>query len=121
MEGGGEGVILGGDDKLLKTWSTAKVKRLQQIQIRILKSAWSLLKPGGRLVYATCTLNKNENERVVKKALGVDLSVTTGELSLQTIPILRDQEAWRILPSDNSIGFFVSVLDKPNASDIDQL
>jgi 16S rRNA C967 or C1407 C5-methylase (RsmB/RsmF family) len=108
----GEGVILGGNTKLLETWSPAKVKRLQQLQIGILKSAWKLLKPGGRLIYATCTLNKNENERAIKKALGATISVREGALSLSEAPQLRNKEAWRILPSENSIGFFVAALDK---------
>ena len=108
----GEGVILGGNEKLLATWSPAKVKRLQQLQIGILKSSWKLLKPGGRLMYATCTLNKNENERVIKKALGITVHIREESLKLETMPQLKNGEAWRILPSENSIGFFVSALDK---------
>lgn len=34
-------------------------------QKRILTSAWIMLRPGGRLVYSTCTLNIEENERVI--------------------------------------------------------
>lgn len=108
----GEGVILGGNTKLLETWSPAKVKRLQQLQIGILKSAWKLLKPGGRLIYATCTLNKNENERVIKKALGITVSIREEALSLTQVPQLSNGEGWRILPGENSIGFFVAALDK---------
>jgi len=108
----GEGVILGGDHKLLDAWSTAKVKRLQQLQVKILKSAWQILKPGGRLVYATCTLNKNENERVIQKALKIQLNVQTSPLMLTELPALSNGEAWRILPSKNSIGFFIAVLEK---------
>jgi len=53
----GEGVILGGNTKLLETWSPAKVKRLQQLQIGILKSSWKLLKPGGRLLISKLCQN----------------------------------------------------------------
>lgn len=70
----GEGLIMAGDAKHLAAWSPAKVKRLQQLQVRIVKSAWQLLKPGGRLVYSTCTLNRNENERVLHKALAATQS-----------------------------------------------
>lgn len=121
----GEGVILGGNTRLLETWSPAKVKRLQQLQIGILKSSWKLLKPGGRLVYATCTLNKNENERVIKKALGIDLRVQESPLTLinskstdleskHTIfrQLLKNGMSIRILPSENSIGFYITVLEK---------
>lgn len=108
----GEGVILGGNKKLLEAWSPAKIKRLQQLQIKILKSTWKLLKPDGRLIYATCTLNKNENERVIKKALGITVNVRESPLSLELPPGLKHAEAWRILPSANSIGFFIAALDK---------
>lgn len=115
----GEGVALAGDNRLVKAWSPAKVKRLQQLQVRIVKSAYKLLKPGGRLVYATCTLNKNENERVIKKALGCELVVQTSELSISSLPKLNDNDAWRILPSKNSIGFFIAVvIKKPNVYEI---
>lgn len=108
----GEGVILGGNIELLSAWSPAKVRRLQQLQIGILKSAWKLLKPGGRLIYATCTLNKNENERVIKKALGISVVVSEAPLDIDTMPQLPTNHAMRILPSTNSIGFFISALEK---------
>ena len=113
----GEGVALGGSEELAAAWSPAKVKRLQQLQIKILKSSWQLLQPGGRLVYATCTLNRNENERVVKKALGFTLRVQEAPLSLDQLPSLGNDEAWRILPSANSIGFFIAVIDKTEEID----
>lgn len=108
----GEGVILGDDPTMLEAWSPAKVKRLQQLQIKLLKEAWKLLKPDGRLVYATCTLNKNENERVIKKALHINISPSEITLSPNELAILAPGQARRILPSSHSIGFFYAVLDK---------
>jgi 16S rRNA (cytosine967-C5)-methyltransferase len=42
------------------------VAELAELQLRILQSAARLLKPGGRLVYATCSLLTQENEAVVE-------------------------------------------------------
>ena len=41
------------------------VKRLNQIQWRILKSLWACLKPGGTMVYSTCSILKSENDSMV--------------------------------------------------------
>lgn len=43
------------------------IKALAEIQLSILKNCWQLLKPGGRLLYATCSVFPQENERVVER------------------------------------------------------
>ncbi len=45
------------------------LKTLTALQEKILKSASRLVKPGGRLIYATCSLLSEENEQQVKKFL----------------------------------------------------
>lgn len=42
---------------------------LQKIQKEILEHCSSLLKSGGQLIYATCTLNKKENEKQIEQFL----------------------------------------------------
>ena len=46
------------------------VARLAVMQRRLLQAAVPLLKPGGRLLYVTCTLLREENEQVVADFLG---------------------------------------------------
>lgn len=41
-----------------------EIERLPEIQLSILKNSSRYLKVGGRLLYSTCTLNPDENERV---------------------------------------------------------
>lgn len=50
-------------------WSPADGNGLHSLQLRILLRAMDLLKPGGRLVYSTCSMNPAENESVVAAAL----------------------------------------------------
>lgn len=105
----GEGNILKGDTGALKTWSPAKVKRLADLQRKLLKTGKLLLKDSGQFVYATCTLNMHENEGAIKKAHG-----TLDKVATQRIGIIKlsKKTAVRILPSDQSIGFFIARLEK---------
>lgn len=50
-------------------WSEQSPEGCAARQSRILLSACEMLKPGGRLVYSTCTLNRIENEGVIQRLL----------------------------------------------------
>jgi len=45
--------------------SPSEIDKLPLVQARLLTSAWRMLAPGGRLVYATCTVTRSENRDVV--------------------------------------------------------
>ena len=49
--------------------SAPEISRLQQAQLELFKFAATKLKPGGVLVYSTCSLEPEENSEVVKKFL----------------------------------------------------
>lgn len=65
----GEGRIHTGDGAALNDWSLAKVRRLASLQKSLLHSAIDALRPGGTLVYSTCTFAPEENELVLQRAL----------------------------------------------------
>ncbi len=53
--------------KELKKWSKARSRHLTQRQVALLCSALQILKPGGRLVYSTCTVSPLENDSVIEQ------------------------------------------------------
>ena len=58
------------------------IKALPPLLLAILKNAAAALKPGGRLVYSTCTLLKEENEAVVARFLAETPGVSLEPFSL---------------------------------------
>ena len=73
---------------------------LISLQKEILANAIRYLKPGGRLEYSTCTLNKNENEAVVKDVLSKYRSCA------------RIVEMSTIMPYNGKVGFFYTIIEK---------
>src|SRR3989338_7100975 len=55
--------------KTLLIWNPDMVKRLTFVQRKLLDNAFRMLKPGGTLVYSTCSLEPEENEGVVSSFL----------------------------------------------------
>lgn len=54
------------DEGAIAEWSLDHVQRCSQLQREIVGEAWQCLRPGGLLVYSTCTFNTRENEENVK-------------------------------------------------------
>jgi len=59
----GEGVVRK-DPDALKNWSVASNLEIAATQQELIDSAFHALRPGGTLVYSTCTLNQEENEAI---------------------------------------------------------
>jgi 16S rRNA (cytosine967-C5)-methyltransferase len=55
------------DIKVLRT--PEELDRLGELQQQLLKNLWPLLKPGGILLYATCSIMPKENTRVIEAFL----------------------------------------------------
>lgn len=51
--------------EVLRWWSPAKVHRLVGLQRKMILSAYDALRPGGVMVYSTCTLTVEENEGIL--------------------------------------------------------
>ncbi|TNJ65258.1 rRNA cytosine-C5-methyltransferase [Paenibacillus hemerocallicola] len=57
------------DDSMVKGWDEHSPRRYADMQSGILAKAADMLKPGGRLVYSTCTFSPEENEQIIEAFL----------------------------------------------------
>jgi len=84
-------------------------------QAAILEAAARLVRPGGRVVYATCSLLTAENEAIVDAFLAKhpEFTLTPASAVLARHGIAVDGDFLRLLPhKHNTDGFFAAVLDK---------
>lgn len=113
----GEGMMRK-DEEAATQWSPKLVQDCSLLQSEILDNLLELLRPGGILIYSTCTFNLSENEHQVQRLVE--------EHGLETIPVNVDPE-WGIvtgLTSPESClrflpgrvrgeGLFMALLRKP--------
>lgn len=108
----GEGLINLNKPESLQYWSTKKINRLKKLQKRILDESYNLLKPGGRIVYATCTTAKEENEEVIASFLRNHLDVASTDIKLPIENTLTIDNSTHIIPNDAFQAFTISKLIK---------
>jgi 16S rRNA (cytosine967-C5)-methyltransferase len=80
------------------------IESLARTQSEILERAGSCVRPGGRLVYATCTLGREENDEVVRAFLAIH-----HEYELEGTPL------WLLPHVDGTDGFFAAALRRFSA------
>ncbi len=84
------------------------ISALTELQQDILKNIWSLLKPGGTLLYATCSILPEENSEQVQRFINENPDAEHIAITDQVNDI-----GWQILPNDNSMdGFYYAKLIK---------
>jgi 16S rRNA (cytosine967-C5)-methyltransferase len=94
------------------------IERLVQIQARALRGAARLLRPGGTLVYATCTISRRENEEQVAALLAEAGSGVVPALNLDDLGALSpalaapsEPRCLQLRPDrDRTTGFFIARL-----------
>jgi 16S rRNA (cytosine1407-C5)-methyltransferase len=122
----GESRIHGTDPKSYEFWSPRKIKEQSRKQKGLIESAFKCLKPGGTMLYSTCSFAPEENEAIVAHLL----DATDGQAKL--LPIEMPFENWqtgltsfqenqfpnelnqtrRILPNEFFDGFYLAKISK---------
>lgn len=115
------------DPNAIEEWSSDNVNLCWQRQRSIISNIWPTIKPGGLLIYSTCTYNSKENEENVKwicETLGAELLKVptheewkiTGSLIEEKIPV------YRFLPGKTKgEGLFMAVLRKTKEDDVNEV
>ncbi len=120
-----EGRINLNDSKSYEDWSLGKIKSLVPRQQYLLRSAISATKPGGTIVYSSCTLAPEENEGVIDWTLKKEKDAIEIEpITIEGLHFEQGLTQWhkdynkqvkntaRILPSETMEGFFVAKMRK---------
>ncbi|GAA6056917.1 hypothetical protein JCM3770_001322 [Rhodotorula araucariae] len=84
-------------------WTVGNGIGLHTLQLRILLRGIQLLKPGGRIVYSTCSMNPMENESVISAALSLcpEMSILPVPDELPDLIRRPGLTTWRVL--DNAL------------------
>ena len=112
----GEGVIRK-DPDALKNWTLSSTEAIAATQRDLIDSAFHALKPGGTLIYSTCTLNTLENQQIVAWLLArypqaVEIVPLSG-LFADAAQALTPEGFLHVFPQlFDSEGFFVARLRK---------
>lgn len=105
------------DPQAINEWSEDNINLCAQRQQRILMDVWGALKPGGILIYSTCTWNEQENEENIAwlaeqeqaEPLKLTLQPEWGVVPTQ----LKGVEGYRFYPHrTQGEGFFMGVVRK---------
>lgn len=113
----GEGMMRK-EEEARRQWSPGLVSQCAALQREILENVWPALRPGGYLIYSTCTFNRTENEDMlafIRDSLG-GKPVDLGFNDRFGIPASLDPAlpAMRFMPHrTEGEGLFMGVMRKP--------
>lgn len=113
----GEGMMRK-DAHAISQWSPGLVRDCAATQRAIVDNLWSALRPGGFLIYSTCTFNTTENEEMVRHIadeLGADIEPVPalGHPSILGAAATFDMPVYRFVPGyTEGEGQFIALLRK---------
>ena len=92
------------------------IEKSVKSQMALLKKAIKILKPGGTMVYSTCSILEKENEEIIKNVLMQNkVEIVPIELNgMEQIPLLpvKVEGTICVCPTEYYEGFFVAKIKK---------
>ena len=99
----GLGVLKRNPDAKLKL-QLEFIENIKKVQAEVLESYSKIVKPGGKLVYATCSILPSENQEQIKRFLATDIG--------KSFTFVKDS---KILASESGFdGFYMALLERKN-------
>lgn len=105
------------DEGAISDWSIQKVNSCAALQHEILDDIWDCLKPGGLLIYSTCTFNIEEDELMVEYICN-ELGATALDIPIKSEwnihkPLAGNNPCYRFMPHyTKGEGLFMAALRK---------
>jgi len=97
------------DGKWLKR--AADLGQLVAIQRQLLDALWQVLRPGGKLLYATCSVFPEENARQIEAFLSAHANARVLAADLPA-PFALGHQNGQLLPDQRHDGFYYALLEK---------
>lgn len=96
------------------SFSKELIDRSSKTQEELLKKALKILKPGGEMIYSTCSILAQENENILKKVLQNSIAEIVPIESIEGLPVLPTSidGVLCVMPTDLYEGFFVAKIKK---------
>ena len=112
-----------GEPATFAHWSPRKVRETTRKQRGLIRAAFACLKPGGTLVYCTCSFGRKENEGIVEYLMKREPTARIAPLTWPEVAVAGSGQVdgtVRVMPDATFDGFYVARLTKLLGRDVAQ-
>lgn len=114
----GEGMMRK-DNEAVAQWTPRLVDNVAKLQLEIVDNLWNALRPGGCLIYSTCTFNRQENEEnlmaIIERHGAIPVPVDISSWPQIAGGIDTEIPCCRFIPGRvDGEGLFMTILKKPD-------